>query len=524
MKVSRVSEMRAMDRTAIEKYGIAPDLLMENAGHAAYFALKQEFGIRQKCFTILCGLGNNGGDGFVLARKLYANGGLVKVFLLGEPERYKGAAKNNYEILRRLPIDVSVLEDHGVVKESLSRCDVIIDAIFGTGLSREVEGIYRQVIELINASQKPVLSIDIPSGVHGDTGLVMGVAVQANVTVTFGLPKAGNMLSPGHELGGKLYVSHISFPPEFHDSDSLNLEINSCIPFPTMDKDGLVRTSGQLLTLAGNLKNSKTPSLSADAFLKSGGGHSYLAAPQSILPLIANKDSEIVLVPQEETSFGGISPVSKGPFLQLSEEMDVVIMGSGLSGQEENQKFVREVVLEINKPVILVGDGVTAFQKDLEILRKRKGPMILAIDLGQLSRISSYPMPEIHKHKVDILLKTAASLDAILVLMEKHSLIGTPEERGFINMRGNLGMEHQGSKEALVGAIAAMFCQGFSLEDAVRQGVFVYGLAEDLVAQTDGENMTSPEKILEHLPLAIKTCRDGLSKALADRAAGVQCV
>jgi hydroxyethylthiazole kinase-like uncharacterized protein yjeF len=524
MKVSRVSEMRDMDRTAIEEYGIAPDLLMENAGHAAYFALNQEFAIRRKSFTILCGLGNNGGDGFVLARKLHANGGVVQVFLLGEPERYKGAAKNNYEILTRLPIEVSVLEDLGSLKEALSQCDLVVDAIFGTGLSREVEGIYREVIELINARHKPVLSIDIPSGVHGDTGLVMGVAVQADVTVTFGLPKVGNMLSPGHELGGKLYVSHISFPPELHDSDSLHLEINSCIPFPNDDGAELEHKANQLLTIGGSQKNSMTPSLSARTFLKSGGGCSYIAAPQSILPLIANKESEIVLVPQEETSSGCLSAVSKGPLLQLIEEMDIVIMGSGLSRQEETQRLAREVALEIIKPLILFGEGVAAFYKELEVLRKRKGPTILALDLEQLSQISSKPMPEIHKHKLDILLETAASLNVVLVLMEKHALIGFPEGRGFINMSGNLRMATPGSEDVLMGAIAALYCHGLSLEDAARQGMFIYGLAEDLVAQTRGEDRATPEEFLEHLPVVIKICRDGLSNTMADRAAGVQCI
>jgi len=520
MKVSRVSEMRAMDRTAIEQFGISPELLMENAGHAAYFVLRREFGIWEKRFIIFCGLGNNGGDGFVLARKLHANGGAVQVMVLGEPDKYKGAAKNNYDILSRLPIDVSVLDDFGSVREAISDCDMVVDAIFGTGLSRDVEGTYRDVIELINASHKPVLSIDIPSGVHGDTGNVMGVAVKADLTVTFGLPKLGNMLSPGYELGGKLFVSHISFPPDLHESDSLKVEINRPLPLSPQDVAGRKGTFGQLLTIGGSSRNLSAPTLCALSFLESGGGCSSLAVPESILPLIANKGSEIVLVPQEETASGSISGASKESLLQLIEEMDIVILGSGLSLQEETQKLARELALEITKPLLIVGDGITVLCNDLEILRKRKAATILTLHLGQMSRISSKALSEIDKHKVDILQETAASLNVIIVLKGTHSLIGYPDQRVFINMSGKSGMATAGSEDVLTGAIAAMFCQGLPLDDAARQGVFAHGLAEDLVAQAKGEDGITAEGILNHLPLAVKACRDGLSKELAERYIG----
>ena len=210
MKVSSVSEMRAMDRTAIEEFGIAEELLMENAGQAVYFVILTQLGIGGKKFVVFCGTGNNGGDGLVVARKIHSNGAAVKVFLLGDPARFKGVARLNLDIVSRLPIQVQRIESIEAIRADVAHCDAIVDGIFGTGLVRDVGGLYRDVIDLINHSGRPVFSVDIPSGVNGDTGQVMGIAVRADHTITFGLPKIGNVLYPGYELGGKLSVSHIS--------------------------------------------------------------------------------------------------------------------------------------------------------------------------------------------------------------------------------------------------------------------------------------------------------------------------
>jgi hydroxyethylthiazole kinase-like uncharacterized protein yjeF len=212
MKISSVDEMRAMDRHAIGKLGIPEAILMENAGQAAASVLAREIGIPDRKIVIFCGAGNNGGDGFVVARKIHADGGRVKVYLLGNPDKFTGAARMNLEILARLPVEVQPVQSMKKTRMEILHCHGIVDAIFGTGLDREVGGLYREAIALINASGKKVVSLDIPSGVNGDTGQIMGAAVQADYTVTFGLPKIGAMLYPGYERCGKLYVCHISFP------------------------------------------------------------------------------------------------------------------------------------------------------------------------------------------------------------------------------------------------------------------------------------------------------------------------
>ena len=229
MKVSRVAEMRNLDRQAISDFGITQEMLMENAGEAAYFVILREFGVKGKKFVIFCGVGNNGGDGFVVARKIHSTGGEVKVFFMGERDKLEGSARKNFDIISKMPIELCDIESIEQAKEAVFNCDAIVDAIFGTGLSREVAGIHRDAIQLINESKKKVFSIDIPSGINGDTGQVMGSAIRSDYTITYGLPKIGNMLYPGFDLCGKLYVSHISFPPCLYNTESIKFQVNELV-------------------------------------------------------------------------------------------------------------------------------------------------------------------------------------------------------------------------------------------------------------------------------------------------------
>jgi len=516
--------MRALDRTAIEEFGIVEELLMENAGQAAYFVLLKEFGIKDKEFLVFCGVGNNGGDGFVVARKIHSYGGAVKVFILGDQSKFKGAAKINLDIVSRLPIEVRRIESIKVAKTDVAHCDAIVDAIFGTGLTRDVAGLYHDVIELINESGKTVFSIDIPSGVHGDTGKVMGTAVKADYTVTFGLPKIGNMLFPGYDLCGKLYVSHISFPPSIYNADSLKVEINHPLKLPPRDKNGHKGDFGEVLFIAGASSYFGAPYFAALSFLKAGGGYSRLAAPESITPFIATKGSEIVFVPQKETSSGSIALENKRALLELSERMDMVVLGPGLSLEEETQQLARELAKEIDKPLLIDGDGITALCQDLQVIKERKAETILTPHLGEMSRITKMSVREIVANKIDILQRTARELNAIIILKGAHSLIGYPDERVFINMSGNPGMATAGSGDVLTGTIAAMFGLGLPLQDAARKGVFIHGLAGDLAAEDKGEDGLTAQDILDYLPPAVKMDRQGLKQTLRDRYVGAHVI
>jgi len=508
MKVSSVEEMRNLDKSAIEEFAIAEEFLMENAGQAAYFVILKEFGIKDKKFVVVCGIGNNGGDGLVVARKIHSMGGEAKVFILDDGGKFKGAAKKNFEIVSKLPIEIKVVESLDSLKAEVTYCDAVVDAIFGTGLARKVEGIYKDVIQLINQSGKKVFSIDIPSGINGDTGKIMGAAVESDYTITYGLTKIGNVLYPGYANCGKLYLSHISYPPSLYNKDSLKKEINEPVKLPKRDKNAHKGDFGDILFIAGASSYFGAPYFSALSFLKAGGGYSRLASPSSITPFIASKGSEIVFVPQEETSSGSIALKNKEKLLELSEQVDMVVLGPGLSLNEETQELVRQLTKEIKKPLLIDGDGLTAISDNIRILKQRQNPTILTPHLGEMSRITNSAVSKIDENKIEVLQKEVKKLKAIIVLKGAHSIIGYPDGKVFINMSGNPGMASAGSGDVLTGAIAAMFGLGLSLEDAVRTGVFMHGFSGDLAAADKGEDGITAQDIMDYLPCAVKQYRE----------------
>jgi len=402
MKVCRVDEMRDLDRRATEEYGISEELLMENAGEATYFVILSESGVEGRKFVVFCGTGNNGGDGFVVARKLHSMRAQVKVFLLGQADRLGGAAKSNFDIISKMPIEILQVDSVESVRSDTLHCDVIIDAIFGTGLDREPSGVYREVIELINDSGIEVFSLDIPSGVSGDTGQVAGVAVDSDYTVTYGLPKIGNVLYPGFELCGKLYVSHISFPPVLQDADSIRVRLNDLVELPEREMDAHKGSCGKALFIAGSTAYLGAPYFSAISFLKSGGGLSYLATPRSIAPFVAGEGSEIVFAPQSETDSGSLSLDSKKAILELSGSVDIVVLGPGLSLDTETQDLVRDLAREIDVPLLLDGDGLTAIAADMGVVKARKAPTILTPHAGEMSRIAGVSAGEVGKDRIEV--------------------------------------------------------------------------------------------------------------------------
>ncbi|MEE4311353.1 MAG: NAD(P)H-hydrate dehydratase [candidate division KSB1 bacterium] len=507
MKISTVSEMRAMDKAAIEKYGIVEHLLMENAGLSAFFVIENALGIRGNRFTILCGVGNNGGDGLVIARKIKSNGGQATVHILGDASRFKGAARLNYEIAEKIGLELIHASDTESISNALNDTDVIVDAIFGTGLDREVSGRYADIIEMINESACPVVSVDIPSGVHGDTGQVMGCAVQADYTVTFGGPKVGNLLYPGYDLGGTLYTTYISFPPELHSSGELKIATNDPMPLAPRRAASHKGDYGKILFIAGSSSYMGAPYFAAMSFLKAGGGLSFLAAPESISPFIANKGSEIIMLPQKETATGSIHPDNKTALLEFAASTDMVVMGPGLSLNEETRVLVRQLAAEIEKPLLIDGDGITAVAEDPGCIRHRKSDTILTPHPGEMSRLVKKEIPEIASDRTGILQNASTDLKSIIVLKGAHSLIGYPDERVFINLSGNPGMATAGSGDVLTGTIAAMRGLGMTIEDAVRMGVFVHGFAGDIAAETTGADGLLAGDIMESLPDALTELR-----------------
>jgi hydroxyethylthiazole kinase-like uncharacterized protein yjeF len=515
VKVSSVHEMRNMDRTAVEKFGIIEELLMENAALATCSVILNTCGVAGKKFIIVCGIGNNGGDGFAIARKIHSNGGIVTVFILGDSTKLRGAAKMNFDIISRIPLEIQTVESVESIRSQVLHCDAIVDAIFGTGLTREVGGLYKDIIQLINAGNKTVFSVDIPSGVNGDTGKIMGAGVEADYTVTYGLPKRGTLLYPGYELCGELFVTHISFPLAIYEAEAIKVATNDPLPLPPKDMDAHKGDCGEVLFIAGAANYFGAPYFSAMSFLKAGGGYARLSAPMSITPFIAAQGSEIVFIPQKETVSGSIAYENRASLYDLAKMMDMVVLGPGLSLNEETQQLVRDLTQAIEKPLLIDGDGITAICQDPTILKRRKEATILTPHLGEMSRITKLSVDEIESDKITLVQKTAKELNSIIVLKGAHSLIGYPDERVFINMSGNSGMATAGSGDVLTGTIAAMFGLGQPIVDAVRTGVFIHGLSGDMAAVDIGEDGITAGDILAFIPHAVRAIRDGDEEVLS---------
>jgi len=331
----------------------------------------------------------------------------------------------------------------------------------------------------------------------------MGSAVRSDYTITYGLLKIGNMLYPGFDLCGKLYLSHISFPPSLYNTESIKVEVNELVELPQRDRDTYKGSYGKALFIAGSSNYLGAPYFSALSFLKAGGGLSYLATPESIAPFLASKGGEIVLIPQKETDSGSLALGNREELVEFSRRVDMVVIGPGVSLNEETQALVRELVKEIEVPLLIDGDGITAIASEAGIIKERKAETILTPHSGEMSRLANMEVDEVNRDKINVLQKTASALNAIIVFKGAHSLIGYPDERVYINTSGNPGMATAGSGDALTGAVAAMHGLGLPLREAVRMGVFMLGLSGDLAACEKGEDGITAQDILDYLPQAV---------------------
>jgi len=524
MKVCRVTEIRELDRRAIENYGIPAEILMENAGSAAAHVIKKETGIKGHQFAVICGPGNNGGDGFVVARHLHAAGGTVRILLLASREKYRGEARQNLQIVEKIASSsksnqpssfrIRDIKSSSQLEDEMSGCDVVVDAILGTGLDRNVEGLLRVAIGLVNGSGNRVFALDIPSGVNGDSGQVMGEAIKADATITFGLPKIGNLLFPGYGQGGKLFVAPISYPQALSHSETLKVEVPEPSVLPLRRADTNKMSYGPVLVIAGAANYFWAPHASAYSFLKAGGGYVFLACPGSLAASVARKGKEVVIQPQEETASGSIALSNKGKLLELAKRMRMVIIGPGLSLDEQTQQLVRELSGEIENPLLIDGDGITAVAKTTDIIRQRRAPTIMTPHAGEMARITGRTHEEIEKNRVTILQQTSSSMKAHIVLKGPHSLIGSPDGRVSINISGSTegqaGMATAGAGDVLNGTIAAMYCLGLKIPEAVLTGVFIHGLSGDISARKKGADGMTAQDILNNLPDAVRYYRENI--------------
>jgi NAD(P)H-hydrate epimerase len=398
----------------------------------------------------------------------------------------------------------------------IAAAEIIVDGICGTGITRDVDGAYRDIVERINDSGKPVVAIDIPSGVDGNNGALRGIAVRADRTVTFGLPKRGNLIYPGAAMGGRLSVTHISFPPQLIEESGITVVLNRPTALPPRRVDGHKGSYGDVLFVAGAAGYFGAPAFAALSLLRAGAGYARLAAPRSITSALAGIAPEAVFAPQDETPAGSLAAKALDPLLELSGRVDMVVLGPGLSLADKTQHLVRKLTSRIEKPLLVDGDGLTAVAADPDVVRYRAGATILTPHPGEMSRLLGQPVPEILGDPVGAVQRAVEDLGAIVVLKGAHSLIGLPDGSVHINTSGNSGMASAGSGDVLAGTIAAMHGLGLCAEDAARTGVFAHGLAGDLAAEEQGEDGIIARDLVEQLPSAVRLLRDEYATVTAN--------
>jgi len=504
MKVCSVEKMRLMDKTAIDKYGISDSVLMENAAISVCNVIDKEIGIKERSFTVFCGTGNNGGDGLGIARKLFSYGADVTIVLMGDKSKFAGPSKDNLKRTEKIGIKTISISDIKKLDNIIARSDVIIDAIFGTGLARDVNGLYKQVIEKINNSGLTVFSVDIPSGINGNTGQIMGYAVLADFTVTFGLPKFGNILYPGFEFCGKLYVSYISFPPELYNDPSIQSEVTIPDILPERDPMGHKGSFGDILVVSGAKTYYGAPLFSSLSAYKAGAGYVRLAVPDFMVPNISTSAPEIVFVPMEPNNEGAIKEQNRSLIEEFAAKSDCLVVGPGLSLCQETQILARELASRIDKFMIIDGDGLTAFKNDIDILKNRTAPTLLTPHAGELARLTKLSSDEITQDPVSAVKALSELTGSYVVLKGAHSLICSPEGDIRVNLTGNNGMATAGSGDVLTGTIAAMYGQGMDVFDSIGAGVFIHGLAGDLAAEKQGQHGMTAADIMNCIPEAVK--------------------
>jgi len=509
MKIATVKEIMMCDSRASDEFGIKSELLMENAGDAVYDAILKHSPIEGRNFIVFSGIGGNGGDGFVVARKLSSAHGHVSVFIVGDKNKIASISKTNLERLNGFPVEVfEISHINRLVATSMMNCDVIVDAIFGIGLSRKINGIYEDIIDEINRSGKFIVSIDIPSGVNGDTGEVMGVAVKASCTVTFGLPKIGEFQYPGAEYTGNLYVSTISYPPKITDSEEISTELNIPPPLPERNKNGHKGDFGKAMFIAGSRMYLGAPFFNSAAFLKGGGGVSFLATCGSIANSITTLAREVITLPLKETSSGTIAYENADYIIEQSTKVDVVAIGSGLGEAVETEELFLELLKKIDKPLIIDGNGLTMLSHNTKFLETLDKEIILTPHLGEFARLLDVDVSTMEKKKFDYLREGVRRFKASIVLKGAFSLIGEKNGEILINPSGNSGMATAGSGDVLVGVIAAMIAGGKGIEKSLELGVFIHGLSGDLQAKIIGEDGLTATDILSGIPDAIRFFRE----------------
>ncbi len=521
--------MRDVDRRTTEQHGVPSLQLMENAGTRVVELLAERCAdLPKRRITVLCGKGNNGGDGLVVARMLHQGGcRSLSVFLFAAPESVKGDAAVNLKRWLEAGGNLRVVANEtewAAARAQVSEAEIIIDALLGTGLTGPVEGLLARVIEDVNEIGKhgSIVAVDIPSGVPSDSGEPFGPAISANYTVTFTAPKPGLLLPPNCERAGELRVGAIGTPPEML-ADDASLKLHWLEPGEFAELPFKRRPSGHkgdyghALIIAGSRGKTGAAVLSAMGALRAGAGLVTVATPERVLPIVASHVPEMMTEPLTGTDADTISmrSLDYGRFAEIVKGKNALAIGPGLTTHTETQQFVRAIVRDSPVPVILDADGLSAFAGRAAELRDHKSPLAITPHPGEMARVLGSTSAEVQSHRLEIALESAAKWNAFVVLKGYHTILATPDGRAFINSTGNPGMATGGTGDVLTGMLAGLTAEFASApwERVLGLGVYLHGLAGDLATEQVGEQALIATDLVAAIPRAWHALLAGLAHA-----------
>lgn len=526
MKILTAAQMQRIDRLTTERFGVPGLTLMENAGRGVAEFLVERFGpLHQQKIAILCGRGNNGGDGLVVARLLREQGLTSRVLLLADPKSMKGDAARNFERLgsTAAPEVVENPEAWRRLKPTLAGTTLFVDALLGTGLTKPLEGLLLEVVRDLNGGfpGARVVAVDLPSGVSADTGELIGECVRADASVTFTAPKIAHVFSPSCERVGEWVVRPIGTPREALEGDPelvLNLTSEEDLAWLTAPRqpDAHKGNFGHVLILAGSVGKTGAAAMAAKAALRAGAGLVTVASARSALPIIASLGMEFMTEPLPETEAGTISlrALDYGRLDKLVEGKSVLAVGPGLGNVPETAELVRTVVNQYHAPVVLDADGLNAFAGCMTTFRadrRPSGSAVLTPHPGEMARLVGQTTAQVQARRAEVAREFATRYRVNLVLKGFRTLTAGPDGQVWVNPTGNPGMATGGTGDILTGVIAGLLAQYPTrpATEIVAGAVYWHGLAGDLAAHYHGQTSMIAGDLLEALPRAFQILRDG---------------
>jgi ADP-dependent NAD(P)H-hydrate dehydratase / NAD(P)H-hydrate epimerase len=511
-------QMREYDRLAIEEYGLPGLVLMENAGRGAAAIVEQYLtGRSSDMAAIVCGGGNNGGDGFVIARHLTNAGHFVRVYLLADRARVTGDAGTNMQVFLKMGGEVVDCVEPGAFAghaEELEGVDVIVDALLGTGLDREVSGPIREAIQTLNLAPPPKIAIDIPSGVSADSGLVLGAAVKATATATFGFLKRGLLLFPGAEHAGMVHVVDIGAPAQAADQagheGTLLQEEDAVALVRPRKADATKDDFGHLLVMAGSPPGRNGPSLlCAEAAMRAGAGQVTLLTAREEAGLLEARSREVLVdhvVDRHDSSLTGEAIAKLGALLDGAR---AIALGPGCCGSPANAAALLELLEKARRPMVLDADALDVLAAQPEAAAGLAAPLVLTPDVGEMARLAGLDEEAVLGDRVGVARAQAERFQAIVALKGAHTLIAAPDGSLFINSTGNPGMASKGMGAVLTGLIGSFLAQGHDALEAACLGVFLHGFAGDAAAVDRGERGLVASDLLDFVPRALRAWEKG---------------